>query len=455
MRSLERYLLAWILGALTLGSVPIALVAYVVTRDEMNEVFDAELKYVAQALGTYRHVRHDASEAEAPLATPAESPDDTEIVTFAWTATGRRTYASDSHVLLPFSAVEGLSRHRVGQEDWTVYTSVRPDGIAQAAQRSSARQEMAGESAARILPPFLVLVLVTGALLVYALRQGLRPLDSAARDVAMRSATSLEPISATDLPQEVAPLVVAINDLMARIGVDLSKQRELLADAAHELRTPVTALDLQLQLLKRSGDEASRRDAIAELEMGIARSKRLIEQLLHLARSESGGEAMTVAAIDLGELVRSVVGTLGIKADQREIDLGASVMPGVTVQGDLEQLTVLLNNLVENALRFTPRGGVVDVAAELRDGAPILRVVDTGPGIAESERAKVFDRFYRGEHAPARSADAGGTGLGLAIVRAIAGRHGARVTLHSAAGGTGTQVQVAFPINQPVQSRPG
>ena len=300
-----------------------------------------------------------------------------------------------------------------------------------------------------------MLVLVTGALLVYALRQGLRPLDRAAAHVAMRSATSLEPISAADVPREVAPLVGAINDLMARIGLAFSRQSAFLADAAHELRTPVTALDLQLQLLKRSSDEASRRDAIGELEAGITRSKRLIEQLLQLARSDPEGEAMANASIDLGELVRSVIGTLGVKADQHGIDLGASVAPGVTVQGDLQQLTVLLNNLVENALRFTPRGGMVDVAAELRAGAPVLRVVDTGPGIPEAERARVFERFYRGEHASAWSADAGGTGLGLAIVRAIAGRHGARVSLHTAAGGTGTEVQVAFPVSRPARSQDG
>ena len=455
MRSLERYLLAWILGALTLGSVPIVLVAYVVTREEMNEVFDAELRYVARALGSYHHVRHDFAGAQAVLPLRTEAPEDSEIVTFAWTPTGRRTYASDPRVVLPFAAVEGLSRHRVGAQDWTVYTSVRPDGITQAAQRSSARQEMAGESAAKIFPPLLVLFLVTGALLVYALRQGLRPLDSAARDVAMRSATSLEPISATDVPREVAPLVAAINDLMARIAVAFSRQREFLADAAHELRTPVTALDLQLQLLKRSNDESSSREAINELEAGIARSKRLIEQLLQLARSDPEGEAMANATVDLGELVRTVVGTLGVMADKHGIDLGASVMPGVTVQGDLQQLTVLLNNLVENALRFTPRGGLVDVVAELREGVPVLRVVDTGPGIPEAERVRVFKRFYRGEQPAAVSADGGGSGLGLAIVRAIAERHGARVTLHTAAGGTGTQAQVAFPISQSAGSGQG
>jgi two-component system OmpR family sensor kinase len=455
MQSLERYLLAWILGALTLGSVPIALVAYVVTRDEMNEVFDAELKYVAQAVGTYRHVRPDTTEAQGQSSTPTESPDGTEIVTFAWTATGQRIYASDATVLLPFSAVEGLSRHRLGQEDWTVYTSVRPEGVAQAAQRSSARQEMAGESAAKILPPLLVLILVTGALLVYALRQGLRPLDSAARDVAMRSATSLEPISATALPREVAPLVAAINDLMARIGVAFTRQRAFLADAAHELRTPVTALDLQLQLLKRSGDEASRREAIQELEAGIARSRRLIEQLLQLARSDPEGEALKNAPVDLGELVRAVIGTLSVKADRYGIDLGARVAPDVVVEGDVEQLTVLLNNLVENALRFAPRGGVVDVIVESREGASVLRVVDTGPGIPETERELVFQRFYRGQQAPSTSADTSGTGLGLAIVRAIAERHGARVSLHTAAGGAGTEVRIAFAINQPARPRHG
>lgn len=367
-----------------------------------------------------------------------------EIVTVTWTPQGKRVFSSDSRVQLPFTGIEGLSRPLVQSESWIVYSSVGEDGVAQAAQRVSAREDMAGESAAKVFPPLIGLVVVVGGMLVFGLRRGLQPLDATAQDVAQRSARSLDPITLEAVPKEIKPLVVSINDLMHRLAVAFATQRRFLADAAHELRTPITALRLQLQLLQRSTDDAQRRQAVAELAAGIDRSQRLVEQLLQVARSDPDGEATHREPVDLAELVRATVAALAIKADHRGVDLGADAQGSVMLQADLSQLTVLLNNLVENALRYTPAGGVVDVTAGLHDGRPLLRVVDNGPGIAQSERERVFDRFYRCEAAQSQSGDGSGSGLGLAIVRAIAERHGAVVSLHTPASGRGLEVQVRF-----------
>ena len=249
------------------------------------------------------------------------------------------------------------------------------------------------------------------------------------------------------MPREIAPLVSSINGLIGRLAIAFSAQRRFLADAAHELRTPVTALRLQLQLLRRSIDDASREDAMRELEAGIARSQRLIEQLLLVARADPDGVPTRSDPVDLGELVRSVVGGMSLKAEQAGIDIGAGGAASIMVRGDPEQLTVLLNNLVENALRYAPHGGVVDVEAGLRGGQPELRVIDTGPGVPEAERERVFGRFYRGADAEVLARDKSGSGLGLAIVRAIAERHGARVSLHTASAGQGLEVRVLFPAS--------
>jgi two-component system, OmpR family, sensor kinase len=446
VRSIERSLLAWILGALTLGSLLVALVTYLVTLEEMNEVFDADLRNVAEAVASYRHSGNgNAAQAVPLLPQRTDMADDDEIVTLSWTRAGQRVYASDPRIRIPYSNVEGLSRARVEGEDWIVYSSVRSDGVAQAAQRVASRQEIAGESATRIFPPMMVLALIVGGLLVFGLRRGLQPLDSAARDIAAKSAMTLNPIEASDVPREIVPLVASINGLIGRLAAAFSAQRRFLADAAHELRTPVTALRLQLQLLRRSTDDASREEALAELEAGIVRSQRLIEQLLHVARSEPDGEITRKEPVELGRLARTVVGKLSVQAEQRGIDLGAAAPAQVLMQGDKDQLTVLLNNLVENALRYTPSGGVVDVEVGLRDGRSELRVIDNGPGIPEAERKHVFDRFFRGEGAAALARDAGGSGLGLAIVRAIAERHGAVVSLHTPRSGRGLEVRIAFP----------
>lgn len=446
MRSIERTLLGWVLSALALGAVLVALVTYLVTLEEMHEVFDADLKNVAQAVAAYHHAGHGpGTETHVTLPERTDVPEDSEIVTLTWSPSGERVFTSDPRVNLPFARAEGLSRPVVQGEEWIVYTDVNDDGVAQAAQRMAARQEMAGESAAKVFPPLLGLVLVVGGLLVFGLRRGLQSLDTTAQDVAKRSVRSLEAITLDGTPKEISPLVQSINDLMARLALAFSAQRRFLADAAHELRTPMTALRLQLKLLERSRDEEERRQALSALNAGIDRSQRLIEQLLQVARIEPDGEVTRRDTVDLSELARSTVAALSMKAEHFGLDLGADAFAPVLVEGDAAQLSVLLSNLVENALRYTPAGGVVDVAAETRDGRAVLRVVDDGPGISAAERERVFDRFYRCDTAQEQSRDGSGSGLGLAIVKAIAERHGARIELRDPAKGRGLEVEIVFP----------
>ena len=452
MRSIKRTLLAWILGALALGSVLVILVMYLVTLEELNEALDANLQDVAESVASYQPAWTVPAADSVPPRLPHTSvPDDTSIVTLTWTRDGRRIHASDPRVKLPFASVEGLSHPTVDGQAWIVYSSVSDAGVAQAAQRVISRREMAGVSAAKVFTPMLLLVVVVGGLLVFGLRRGLQPLDAAARDIAARSETALDPVDTGDVPREIAPLVASINGLIVRVSSALAAQRRFLADAAHELRTPVTALRLQLQLLRRSSDEASREEAMRELEAGIARSQRLIEQLLLVARTDPEGMRMRREAVDLGTLVREVVGSMSLKAEQAGIDIGAGGAASIVVPGDAEQLTVLLDNLVENALRYAPSGSLVDVEADLRGSQPELRVIDNGPGIDESERIRVFDRFYRTANAAGAARDRSGSGLGLAIVRTIAERHGAQVSLHTAHGGQGLEVRVLFAAPGPVR----
>ncbi|MEO7056758.1 MAG: ATP-binding protein [Caldimonas sp.] len=446
MRSLERYLLAWILGALSVGSILLVLVVYVTTLDEMNEVFDADLKNIATALAGYRAARGgvSAESIEDPSRAIA-TPDESGIVTSTWSLSGARRYGSDLRAIVPLVKAAGLSRQHVGAEDWIVYTVALPDGWAQAAQRVSARRETARESAANVIPPMVALVLIVGGLLSFALRRGLRPFAAAARSVAQRSARSLAPIAAADLPTELEPIVSSINDLLSRLSAAFSVQRSFLADAAHELRTPVTALRLQLQLLEQSADEAERHDALAELKAGIDRSQRLIEQFLEISGAENDGDARPMEPVDLSELARSIVAEMSLKAEHAGIDLGFGGSSAIQLHGHPHQLGVLLTNLIENAVRYTPSGGKVDVDISVEHGLPVLRVTDTGPGIPEAERGRVFKRFYRGENADELARDSSGSGLGLAIVRAITEQHHASISLCTAPGGQGLEVRVAFP----------
>jgi two-component system OmpR family sensor kinase len=241
----------------------------------------------------------------------------------------------------------------------------------------------------------------------------------------------------------VRPLATSLNDLLARLQAAFATQRDFVADAAHELRTPLTALQLQAQLLERATDGGERDAALEELKRGLARAGHTVQQLLTLARQEPGAAALRREPVALSELVRDGVVAQMRLAEAQGIDLGVAEGDAVIVTGDVDALRILLGNLIGNAVRYTPRGGRVDVSCRLEDGQPVLAVADSGPGIPEAERERVFDRFYRrpGERTAGNES---GAGLGLAIVRAIADRHLARVSLQDAALG-GLCVRVTFP----------
>jgi two-component system OmpR family sensor kinase len=444
MRSVERYLLSWVLGALAVGSVLLTLAIYLVTLDEINEVLDVDLKNVATALASYQKAEQASGLPNQDGTLPIDTPEDAEIVTTTWSPAGHRIYTSAPHEAVPRAEMPGLTRKKVGDREWILYAVDTVNGRAQASQRVSVRESMAAGSAIKVVPPMAMLVIVVGGLLSFALRKGLRPLDAAARSVAERSAKSLTPLSASDAPMELEPIVTSINGLIHRLSIAFAVQRRFLADAAHELRTPVTALRLQIQLLERAGSECQRLEALAELKAGIDRSQRLIGQFLEISSAEGDVDAESMEWVDLSDLARSVVTSMSPKAEQLGIDLGFSGAKSARIHGQAQAVGVLITNLVENTLRYTPAGGRVDVDLQVDGRAVVLKVVDNGPGIAESERERVFDRFYRGRNATALARDKGGSGLGLSIVRVIAEKHAAPIELRTPPGGQGLEVRVTF-----------
>jgi two-component system OmpR family sensor kinase len=321
--------------------------------------------------------------------------------------------------------------------------------VLQVAQPMSVRRELAASMALRTIVPLLGVVPLVALLVWFGIARGLRPLREVANAVAARSPRTLDPVAEAGLPAEIRPLVRALNGLLGRLDRAQGAQRAFIADAAHELRTPLTAVDLQVQLAERAASESERKSALAALKLGLARATHLVEQLLALAREEPGVTDRPMAPTNLGELARSVVAEYAAMAAERDIHLNfkaADHLPGATVvSGDAAGLRVLLGNLVDNALRYTPAAG--DVAVDVaREGAEVvLAVRDSGPGIAPDERSRVFDRFYR----VATQATAGvpGSGLGLAIAKRIADRHDATIALGpgiAGPAGEGLGVTVRF-----------
>jgi signal transduction histidine kinase len=364
---------------------------------------------------------------------------DTDFVVQIWDVFGARTYLSRPGLPMINQTVLGYADLSLRGEAWRAYGLQTPDGVIQIAQPVRVRENLARAAAERVVIPLILLLPVMIGAVAWIVSRGLLPLRFVAREVQRRDVRSLTPLKTAHLPLEIAPLVSELNRLLERLQHAFSVQRAFVSDAAHELRSPLTALRLQLQLLDRAPDEAARTEARGRLGEAVERAIHLVEQLLALARSEPQQAALDFAAVDLSATAAEGIRDSHELALSRHIDLGLDAPPNLTVRGDREALRVLARNLIDNAVRYTPPHGSVRVRVGSTAHEVVLEVLDTGPGIAPADRERVFDRFYR-----RAAAQESGTGLGLAIVRAIADHHGARIVLGESPGG-GLHATVSFP----------
>jgi two-component system OmpR family sensor kinase len=299
------------------------------------------------------------------------------------------------------------------------------------------------------LLPFLAVFPLSAAIVWFGVRQALRPAGKVAAEVGRRRHDDLQPLPIEPLPRELRPFAESINGLLDRLATALAVQRRFVGDAAHELRTPLAALQLQLGNLEHAVGEAERRESFEALRGGLARATRLVEQLLALARLDPDA-ALERTPVDVERVVREVLADLAPLAEAKGIDLGIVESTPVRLTAHAESIRLIVRNLVDNAIRYTPAGGRVDVRLQrtpgiLGDGAApgggdalTLEIADTGPGIGPSDRERVFDRFYRGDAAT----DATGSGLGLSIVRQAVEQANGTITLAEGEGGRGLRVTV-------------
>jgi two-component system, OmpR family, sensor kinase len=434
MASLRRKLLISLLAGLLAAAGLGGYASYRVALAEIDQVMDYNLRQFALSLRSQFLGR-----AAAPIGVPDESLD---FVIQIWDSQGLRLYLSHPHSTLPSQARLGYATVKTPDDArWRVFSVESPGRVIQIAQPLAVRSRLAAQAALRSLLPLLAMLPVMGGLIWYLVGRGLRPLARLTRAVRSRQPEALDPLSAEGVPEEVQPLVEALNGLLSRLDQALATQRAFVADAAHELRTPLAALQLQAQLAERAGSEAERAETLAELRRGLARATHVVAQLLTLARQGPDAEGRKLReAVDLAELAGLTIAELLPLAEAKGVDLGAgSLEPGLHIQGDREALRSLLGNLVDNALRYTPAGGQVNVSVGRSGGGVELEVGDSGPGIPEAERERVFDRFYRPD-----GQNESGSGLGLAIVRSVAQAHGASIELGEASLG-GLAVRMRFP----------
>lgn len=456
MLTLRRQLLTGLLCATLACMAGAGAMLHRSLLEETNELADLQLRQLAVALPdefAAETGQNGAQNSGQSSAHGGHDPEE-EFVLQAWDQHGlaRQPVAAAGLAPLPRYAVQGYADVTVDGARWRIYGLTRRGGHVQVAQPMAVRDALAARMAWRAGAPLLLFAAILAGLIVLVVGRALRPLDRLAAALAGQSPNALRPLDAYAMPPELRPVVLALNGLMEKFEHALAAQRTFVADAAHELRSPLTALKLQLQLVERATSDEARTAALAKLHQRLDRGSHLVHQLLSLARHESGVATTQWQAVDLGELLASAVADHAALADSRGIDLGVDLgvdpgsdsgfegPAGIVVQGDADGLRVLLNNLVDNALRYTQQGGRVDLQAALEQGRALLRVRDNGPGVAAEHRARLFDRFFRPE-----GNEVWGCGLGLSIVRHIAEQHRAEIRLDTPAGGTGLSVTLRFP----------
>lgn len=416
MNSIRTRLSIYLLLAALCTALPIGLVTYRHTLNVNEDLFDYQLRQIALSL-------RDQGWAQPTPSFPPDS-DAPDVVVQIWTVNGSILYMSDPGNPVPDSAVPGFADIVAGARRWRVYSLVSRDRIIQVAQPLELRRDLAAAAALRGLAPLLGFAPLMALLIWWLVGDSLSSLKRLARDVGRRDARALDHVSEQGVPDEIAPLVRALNSLLERLKHAFSRQRAFVADAAHELRSPLTALKLQLQLLERAPDDGARTQALHRLNEGVGRATRLIEQLLVAARTDPGDAAGILLPTDLPELVRGTIAELFEFAQDRRIDIELDAPQHAMVAAEPEAVRILARNLVDNAIRYTPAGGNVRVTIVDEADRTLLVIEDSGPGIPEQERARVFDRFYRRE-----LNEQTGSGLGLSIVRNIANRYGADIRL--------------------------
>lgn len=438
MSSLRRGLLTSLWVTLTLvGSVCTAF-TYFATQNETNSLLDYQMEQVATFIGA-KSFSGTPRARSSPLPNSDHDVEDGYIVSVR-DADGSQIYSSGREITaMPLDQL-GFRDVKLGVDDYRVFVAQSGPLRIAVAQQVELRQEAATGAALIALLPVVVLIPILGLVISLVIRRQLRPLQAVAREVAGRAPRALDPLPVAGLPAEILPLVDEMNRLLQRLRVASEHEQRFITDAAHALRTPLAALQLQADVIDGSADNAERASRTADLRAGIRRAVRLCNHLLQLVRSESAtGPIASTIAIDvaMNEACELYVPI----AQARGFQLHYSAESGAMVPGDARHFAQIAGNLLDNALRHTPAGGTVEARVFREGDSACITVVDEGSGLPEGELETVFQRFYR---APGDATE--GSGLGLAVVRGIAERLGGGASLANRTDRSGLIAQVWLPL---------
>ncbi len=428
--SLRRTTLVWVTLLLAAAGLIAASMAYLYSKSETADFLDGQLRQIALNAGP------GPAAANVPAA-PDQDPEDRFAVTI-WNAEGQIVHQSLPSVAIPIPQASGFYNAQVNGEAWRIYTLRGPDQTVEVAQRATVRDEIASNAAIGAALPVLLLIPFSWLVVGLALHRTLRRLDILAAELATRSIMATKPLPVHEIPTELTSLVTAMNGLILRLHDALTAQKRFLADAAHTLRTPIAAMQIEIGNL--ATDVPPARPRLDALAAGARRAAQLVDQLLRLARLDEPQPPSRIQ-FDVAALLLDCVADQAALAARKGIDLGAEITPPAIINGAADEVRTLFANLIENALTYTQAGGKVDVSLRPTKDGFYAEVLDTGPGLPAGTEAHIFERFFR-----AAPEGVEGTGLGLAIARRIADRQGFGLEVRNRTDGiTGVMARVTMP----------
>ncbi len=453
--SLRVHLINWLLTPLFILWLFSTIAGYVATLTYANKPYDMVLLQRAQAVGAQLGLNGGKErltfDLDLPDGTALAMPDK---VFYTVSDQNGKKLAGNANLSRPISYRGGKitpifsNSERDGEKTRNVslvFYNVDTDKLYQLhmSETIHQRQALIQGILANIVIPQLLLILVAVAAVWFALKQGLAPLERLRRDVVNRKRDDLHQLDSSQAPEEVRPLIDAVNNLLERLRLVMQAQQRFVADAAHQLRTPLAGLKTQAELALREDDSERKQHALKLILTSARHGTRLVNQLLVLARNEPGAQSLeTFTLLDLNQLAQECTVNWVQTALEKNIDIGfeGGGAP-VNIKGDTNSLTEMLNNLIDNAVRYTASGGHITVGVTTQKKNIELFVEDNGPGIELQHRERVFERFYR-----VLGSGQSGSGIGLAIVAEVAKRHGAEISLNSGDNGIGTRFSMQFPV---------
>lgn len=461
--SIRRRLLITLLSAIMLAWVFMAISSYLDIRHQIEQLLDAQLAQSARVLLAFNTTNLEDQSGETE---PRETPDhhmpefqerlfghrfENKLVLQIWGRHDKLMMKSPNAPLFPLSDKEyGFDNQKILEHEWRVFSL--PDDnsplVVKVGERMDVRKKLIASTALRTLLPIVIALPVLALLIWFGIGRGMAPLVKLANQVAHRAPSYLEAIESRGVPVEVKPLVDSLNLLFQRLDMAFDRERRFTADAAHELRTPLAGLKAQAHVALKSKNEQNKKKALNLVVEGVDRASHLVQQLLTLARLDPEAGITEYEEVELGAVMVDVLTDLVPYTKSKNIRISCADEGRGLIKGNKGALAILMRNLIDNAIRYTPEGGRIHVSINRVNKYFLLRIADSGPGIPPGDREQVFKRFYRrlGNQAP-------GSGLGLSIVTRIAELHHAAIKLDRSSL-NGLQVDVVFiAIDSPASSK--